>query len=253
MGYHEGIPIARRDALIVHPDLMAPVPAPPAELIARTQDGQDADQYKSLGCVYYHQLRRAITRHRENSARGRLLDFGCGSGRVLAHFLNDPLITEAYGVDIDSEAIAWARAHLNNADFQVISKVPPLPFAAGAFDIVISLAVFAAFGAEEQKLWWPELRRVTAVGGLLLISIQGEFSASFLHPQRFMAALQEEGIIGRPRYEALKQSMSLGDYLGVYQTRAYTWREWSRYFEVLEHLVGEIGADQDLVVLRRRA
>ena len=40
-----------------------------------------------------------------------VLDFGCGAGRTLRHFLREAEIGEMYGCDIDSESIAWLDGH----------------------------------------------------------------------------------------------------------------------------------------------
>src|SRR4051794_21325953 len=42
----------------------------------------------------------------------RMLDFGCGSGRLLRQFLNEARVAEVHGSDIDDEMVSWARKHL---------------------------------------------------------------------------------------------------------------------------------------------
>ncbi len=209
IGYRNDTRIARRDVLVFDPALMPSVPTPPAELIGRTQDGHDPKQYKTLGYLYYKQLRNVLARYRDPNSVRRILDFGCGSGRVLANFLGDTSVELAVGVDIDANAISWAKANLPKAHWTVIDAAPPLPFGDASFDAVISLAVFAAFGTKEQALWLPELRRVTAPGGLVLVSVQGAFSASFLHPRPFLTELQNDGIIERDRYHVMKEPLGL--------------------------------------------
>jgi SAM-dependent methyltransferase len=252
IGVDRNRPVARRDIAMFADARCPAAPTPPESLIDRAQGGADVDLYKRLGFRYYQQIRRTIARHRRVDSVRRLLDLGCGSGRVLANFVVDAPGIEVTGCDIDGEAIHWCRDAWPRCRFDRIEPYPPLPYAKASFDIVVSLAVFAAFGPEEQALWLPELQRVVSPGGLLLISVQGMFSASFLHPPPFLSLLARRGMIAQKQYETLRGEMGLGEYLGVYQTRSYTWREWSTYFEVLEHLEGEINADQDLVVLRRR-
>jgi SAM-dependent methyltransferase len=253
VGFAGPRPAARRDTFLFEVGLMPPVPTPPAEFIEKTQGGHDPALYRTLGFRYYHQLRETIRRWRPPESVRDLLDLGCGSGRVTAFFLAESNGPRVAGGDIDADAVAWCQKHLRGGAFGVTPPFPPLPYPDGAFDVVFSLAVFAAFGPDEQAVWLPELRRILRPEGLALVSVQGTFSASFLHPPRFRAELDRVGVIHGPRYEALRRELGLRPYLGVYQTRAYTWREWSKHFEVLELLEGEINADQDLVVLRRRA
>jgi hypothetical protein len=43
-----------------------------------------------------------------------------------------------------------------------------------------------------------------------------------------------------------------GYYRAVFQTKEYTLKEWSRYFEILEYKEGGVGHNQDVVVMMRR-
>ena len=42
----------------------------------------------------------------------RVLDFGCGSGRLLRQFLDEARLAEFHGSDIDEEMVSWVRKHL---------------------------------------------------------------------------------------------------------------------------------------------
>jgi SAM-dependent methyltransferase len=105
----------------------------------------------------------------------RVLDFGCGCGRLLRH-----LGPTAVGVDIDEQAVAWVTANLE-ADAHTIGEVPPLPFEDGAFDVVVASSVLTHL----TDLWAPwllDLHRVLAPGGLLVASFFGEAYAPILAP-----------------------------------------------------------------------
>ena len=57
-----------------------------------------------------------------------MLDFGCGSGRVLRHFLQEAQAAEIYGCDIHAESINWGKANLCPPLHMFQSEErPPLP------------------------------------------------------------------------------------------------------------------------------
>jgi Methyltransferase domain len=74
-------------------------------------------------------------------SNGRMLDFGCGSGRTLLFWLKVPVPPELYGVDIDGEAIAWARENVA-AKVHQIGHHPPLEYPDNFFDAIYSISVF---------------------------------------------------------------------------------------------------------------
>jgi SAM-dependent methyltransferase len=113
---------------------------------------------------------------------GRVLDFGCGAGRTLRHFLGEATAgTEVWGVDIDPASIDWLAAHLAPPlHVARSSPEPPLPFADGSFDLIWALSVFTHLVAPAR--WLAELHRVLAPGGLLIASYMGRYNGeAFTH------------------------------------------------------------------------
>jgi SAM-dependent methyltransferase len=253
LGFQGDRPLARLETLFFPKKLTPAIPVPPPDLIEKVQGGHDGEAYRALGFRYYRQFLGAIGRHRDPRTVRRLLDWGCGSGRVTAAFLAAGNGPEIYGTDIDPGAVAWCQAHLRGGHFAHTAPEPPLPFPDGTFDAVISLAVLAGFGPEAYEAWVPELSRLLAPGGLVLASVQGAFAASFEFPPERVPELLRGGIFDGGRCETADPLHAAGQWRGYYLTPEYVRREWSRYFEVLEYLEGEINADQDLLVLRRRA
>ena len=105
-----------------------------------------------------------------------VLDFGCGCGRALRHFHDHPLSFQMYGTDIDAEAIAWCRRKLPFVTFRVNDPLPPLPFAAGTFDLIYAVSVFTHLDEGHQLAWLKELKRVSKPGAILLLSAHGRFA-----------------------------------------------------------------------------
>jgi len=101
-------------------------------------------------------------------ARGkRVLDAGCGAGYGSAELAE--MAETVTGVDVASEAIAYARDHyaLPNLAFEQAS-CSALPFADGSFDLVAAFEVIEHL--EDWRGFLAEARRVLGVNGQLVVS-----------------------------------------------------------------------------------
>src|SRR5262249_11359465 len=105
----------------------------------------------------------------------KILDFGCGCGRIIQWFRILYPDAEIYGTDIDKEAIEWCARNLAlTGQFSVNEERPPLAYKDNFFDFVFSISIFTHLPENMQFEWLSELRRVTKPGGLLAISVQNE-------------------------------------------------------------------------------
>jgi SAM-dependent methyltransferase len=104
----------------------------------------------------------------------RVLDFGCGAGRILRHFLDEAEHGQFWGCDIDAASIDWMQANLvPPLNVFQCGEHPPLALADGSLDLVWAASVFTHLGSS-WSAWMLELRRILAPGGLLLASFIGE-------------------------------------------------------------------------------
>ena len=103
---------------------------------------------------------------------GRILDFGCGCGRVLRHW-RDLEHVEIYGTDYQQRLIDECRQVVPFVHLSVNGLEPPLPFADASFDLVYSFSVFTHLDERQQLAWRDEIRRVLKPGGVLVMSTQG--------------------------------------------------------------------------------
>src|SRR3546814_3783335 len=99
-----------------------------------------------------------------------VLEFGCGTGRVIRHFRNSDGVRLAW-TDANPRPIAWDRENLPGIDFFHNELTPPLAFADESFDLVYALSVFTHIPLELQRDWLDELRRVLVPGGYLLCTV----------------------------------------------------------------------------------
>lgn len=190
----------------------------------------------------------------------RILDFGCGCGRVLLWLKDLAGATALYGSDIDATAIEWAREHLPYVTFTVNNGLPPTEFPDAFFDFVYSQSVFTHLDETYQDAWLAELQRIVRPGGRLLLSVNGEQSFQQLEKTR-----QSQGIpSGALRIARdMKGLLFITDdqwggmfpdfYHSSFDTPAYVFAHWSRYFRIHCYIPRGSLSFQDFVLLERTA
>jgi len=102
-----------------------------------------------------------------------ILDFGCGSGRVLRHWKQLEGRVSVYGTEMNGALVAECRRCVPFAEIGQNRPAPPLAYADGSFDLVYALSVFTHLHEDLQRGWRDELHRVLAPGGLLLVTTHG--------------------------------------------------------------------------------
>lgn len=105
----------------------------------------------------------------------RILDWGCGPGRVIRHM---PAIagqsSELYGTDYNQESIRWCSQNLPGIQFSVNTLSPALAFKANYFDVIYGLSIITHLSEAMHYGWYTELYRVLRPGGILILSSQGD-------------------------------------------------------------------------------
>jgi len=109
----------------------------------------------------------------ELSRCGRILDFGCGCGRVIRH-IKEHTRAEFFGSDLNPRLIRWCQDNLSFGRFDSNGLAPPLSYDDGFFDLVYSISVLTHLDEDLQNRWLAELRRVIAPGGALLVTTHGD-------------------------------------------------------------------------------
>jgi len=172
------------------------VPLPPPEIVALTQGHGDAAAYRESILPGIVNARRYLERSGFDASRLRsLLDFGCGSGRLLAGWHAEDPSRELFGCDIRPALVGWARENLpvGISVFQSPPQ-PPLALADGRFDLVLAVSVFTHLGLERQSLWAEEFGRLVRPGGALLATFHGEVYARLLDADQ-LRVLERKGFL----------------------------------------------------------
>jgi len=111
----------------------------------------------------------------------RILDFGCGCGRVIRH-LKTLTKAELHGTDYNPDLISWCTRNLEFAHFATNQSTPPLNYAEKHFDFIYAISVFTHLPESLQMAWVKELSRILKPNGLLLITTHGAHYIDRLTP-----------------------------------------------------------------------
>jgi SAM-dependent methyltransferase len=104
------------------------------------------------------------------SPPNRILDFGCGYGRVLG-FLFDRGYRKLIGFDPAPAMIAMARDRFPEIEFEELSSPPHLPLADASVDAALLFSVLTCVPTDQgQRDIVAEVERVLRPGGLVYIS-----------------------------------------------------------------------------------
>jgi len=109
--------------------------------------------------------------------RDRLLDFGCGVGRVTRALADH--FQSVVGVDAAATMIAHARdlnASCRNCEFVVNPGADLRGFCTGTFDVIYSRLVLQHIPPALVRVYIPELVRVLAPGGVLMFQLPDEIA-----------------------------------------------------------------------------
>jgi SAM-dependent methyltransferase len=194
-----------------------------------------------------------------------ILDFGCGSARVLPHVAVRAPHATCTGCDVDAAAIGWAAQHHAALRFAVSGYEPPLPFADGAFDLVYSISVLSHLDEALQDRWLAELRRVLRLaGGTALLSVHGPHAFEEFRAGRVRTGWCPPGAFDRPalgdgefvfvpytrsRWNRADMPGIGGGYGLAFHGPGYVRERWGRFFDVAAVVPRALTAWQDVAVL----
>ena len=174
----------------------AAVPQPPQRLVSRVGGGD----YRVVGQALFEM----VVEHGRVRPTDRVLDIGCGVGRLAAPLTGHLAGLGLYeGFDIDPELVAWcerniSRRHprfrfrhvsvrndLYNPDGSQRGSDFSFPYGAGSFDVVVATSLFTHLLTRDAENYLRESSRVLAPGGRLV--------ATFFLLDEESRALQAQG------------------------------------------------------------
>lgn len=116
----------------------------------------------------------------------RILDFGCGWGRMLRLIRHKPDldVVELYGCDVDPNMVELCRRSLPRTHVAPSELFPPLIYRTGFLDVVYANSVFSHLGEMNHVAWAQEFARVVRPQGLVVVTTQAKHFLSFCEDLR---------------------------------------------------------------------
>ena len=232
------------------------LPFPEESRRYRVVASNDLDSFALSGFTDFKRLDAAAAALSGKSFTGfpRILDFGCGCGRLARYTSRLPQIALT-GCDIDADNVHWCAANLSGS-FVPTKIHPPAPFPDKSFDLIYGLSVFTHMREPLQDAWLAELERLAAPGAWLLMTVHGRTALDYAGLplpvyEDLGNRMSEHGLyMTAPNTQIDGFAQHDGEYVNVFHDLAYIRNRWSKYFEVVTILPGYIYT-HDLVVLRR--
>ena len=134
----------------------------------------------------------------------RVLELGCGYGRVLDRLLD--VAASVVGIDVSYESLCYARHTINQSDLHLMMMdAGRLAFSSAQFDVIVCIQNgISAFKVDTRELV-RESMRVTKKGGVCLFST---YTESFWNNRLEWFRLQsEEGLIGEIDWSRTKEGV----------------------------------------------
>lgn len=175
----------------------------------------------------------------------RVLDFGCGPGKVLRHFMAEADAAQLEGCDIHAPSVDWVREHLSPPVTAFVNEEsPPLPRPDASYDLVWAMSVFTHL-VENSLDWLLELHRVLDDDGLLIASVLGRAMWEAREPGPWEEDRVGMAVVGHA------EPWDLGGPV-VYLSHWWLDEHWGRLFEVVDMKQGREPGEHTLVLLRKR-
>ena len=250
-----------------------PLPGFPPEALQRQFVGSAGADTLREAFNFYRTVKGYCAReHRPIAGDQRILDFGCGWGRIARLFLKDVPAGNFTGVDVDPDVIALCTATFPYGTFRAVPAVPPTDLPPAHFDLAYAYSVFSHLNEATHLAWVRELARVLKPGGLLFATTQGR---AFID---FCASIRRQGRPETGWHEALARSFPDRDAaLAAYDSgrflheptgggdhrppsfygetlipRGYVERQWSPHLVLVDFRDDPAWLPQALIVMRKR-
>lgn len=180
----------------------------------------------------------------------KILDFGCGCGRIIRSLRNNLSAGYLYGTDIDPDVIAWLKENYKGmAEFSVNPHLPPTLYADEMFDLIYSVSIFTHLPEDMQFAWLNELKRIAKPGAYLIFTThrQNQHYIWSLTPQKIF---EEKGFYYDAEVDWAPEGLP-SFYKIAFHSEEYIRKEWSKYFNVLNFFPNGLDNTQDIVLLQK--
>lgn len=241
----------------------------------------DAFQLGSVGSAGEQTLREAFTFYREIKSyaenlgvalthNSRILDFGCGWGRIIRFFLKEVCADNLYGVDVHPQMIDFCQKLVRYGNYSMCNPLPPTEFPDEGMDVIYTYSVFSHLAEPIHIKWVEEFSRLLKPGGILVATTQPrnfiEFCRSLrgkTHEYHWHNALAGSFLDTKASFEDYDNGKFLFSATGggpelpnsfygeALIPRGYVEREWTKYLILRDFVDDQNRLPQALIVMQK--
>jgi SAM-dependent methyltransferase len=217
------------------------LPALPPEQLQRDWCGTAGASLAQQSADFYTLLKESHARHSIKPLHAsRILDFGCGWGRLTRLFAKDVPAEMIFGCDPDASILEWCR-HIPGT-FRQSDTIPQrLPFDE-RFDLIFAFSVFTHLGPATHAKALRSLHAALSQDGLILATIRPR---AFIEVRGGELARLSEAAVrdllaeydsGRFVYDPHNRPLAEGEvpYGEAVIPLAYMTRHWTEMFDIVE-------------------
>ncbi|MFZ2104931.1 MAG: class I SAM-dependent methyltransferase [Roseiarcus sp.] len=199
---------------------IAVYPLPPKEFMFLATGGTDENVFLATG---RHDQETVLALLKgagldQTNKNSRILDWGCGCGRLARHWAPPLENVELYGCDIADGPVRWCQDNLTFGKFAVSKHSPPLPHVDGYFDGIYAISVLTHLTFDAQYLWMGEIWRLLKPEGIAVLTAHGnsmlqllatslisrqstKITVNLINDDPFLCVEQEQGSNDTGNYE----------------------------------------------------
>lgn len=194
----------------------------------------------------------------------RVLDFGCGWGRIIRFFLKDLDPSKLFGVDCTGKMIEICNQTNKWCSFLQFGPWPPTTFPPNSFDLIYSFSVFSHLAEEMHSKWLEEFQRILRPGGILIATTRNR---NFIEQCAALRGKKELPFYLAPLQKLFPDTeQSLADFdNGAYCYNAidnkwwgetcipkgYVLKHWTKHFHFLDYIDDPKRCEQNVIVVRK--
>ncbi|MBX9590216.1 MAG: class I SAM-dependent methyltransferase [Hyphomonadaceae bacterium] len=186
----------------------------------------------------------------------KVLDWGCGWGRLTRTFAASAQCRELWGIDIDHDNLAWARENIPAVNFLQVPLYPPTKLPADHFDLVYAVSVMTHLTRDAQAKWLAEVRRVLRPGGVAILTFHGctalAFASAFLS-ERMVENFKRNGFDDSMECNHLDAIIGAGYYKSTFQTQDDVRTHWGQHLKVVDIRESAVGMQDAAVLVKPQA
>ena len=252
-------------------DLNGFIPKIPPHDMQRNWTGLMGEAAMSEAMNFFEIVSGMVSKHAVGiGPETKILDFGCGWGRIIRFFMRDVHHSNLHGVDCFPEALEMATAQNKWVNFQLIDAKLPIPLKE-KFDVIYLFSVFSHLSESRQLELLEEFSRLLNSNGFLIATTRPRGFILKCQQLRSLANQQVQNCGSTASFvetEKILKQYDSGEFCfdptgggGVLDSSfygeaciplSYVQRTWSKWFQFREFRYADKKCNQNVICVQKK-